>query len=65
MAEKLKMLRLDGEIWEIAPEFDTDENSVSCRPVNSPHDDKAIKAGITHVQTSYGGMAHHEVRRLA
>ena len=60
----LLMLRLDGEVWEIAPGHDTDKNSVNCREARSPHDDRAIAAGITHVQTCYGGEPFHEVRRV-
>lgn len=61
---QLKMLRLDGEIWRIGERHDTDENSVSCRPAVAGRDDKAIAAGVTHIQTMYGGSAYHEIERL-
>lgn len=71
MAKKLIMLRFDGEIWEIEPGYDTDENTVKCRVAvpkklhsEGPHDQRAIDAGCTHVQTNYSGDFYHEVRRV-
>jgi hypothetical protein len=65
VASALKMLRLDGEIWIVEAGHDTDENSVNCRPANADRDAKAIAAGVTHIQTAYGGNAFHEVRQVS
>ncbi len=64
MDKVLKMLRFDGEVWEIAPGHDTDENSVTCRKADPKRDAKAIAAGITHIQSCYGGEPFHEVRQI-
>ena len=58
------LLKYDGEIWEIAPGFDTDENSVSVVKAKLPKDCKAIEAGVTHIQSYYGDLNAHEVRRI-
>lgn len=67
----LTMLRFDGEIWEIAPGEGTDETTVKARKARpkkghpeEQHDQKAIDAGVTHIQTSYGGGLYHEIRRI-
>lgn len=61
------MLRFDGEVWEIAPGYDTDENSVSVRLATPDRDAKAIAQGVTHVQTDgrWGKtIPAHEVKRI-
>ena len=63
-AAKMVMLRLDGEVWEIASGFDTDENSVSVREAKQPGDARAIAAGITHIQSMHGNINAHEVAQL-
>lgn len=61
---RLIMLRLDGEVWEIGEDYDTDVNSVSCRLAKQELDSKAIAAGITHIQTFYGGKPFHEIEKI-
>ena len=63
----LTMLRYDGEVWEIGLGHRTDENSVNVRKVVPGRDDKAIAAGITHIQSDgryYKSLAAHEIRRI-
>lgn len=66
MSKNWIMLRLDGEVWEIAPGFDHDENSVSVRKATPERDAKAIAAGVTHIQSaiSCGDIPAHEVKRI-
>lgn len=64
----MKMLRFDGEVWEIGPGHDTDENSVNVRKATPARDSKAIEAGITHIQTDgrFGiTIAAHEIRQIS
>ncbi len=42
--ENMVMLRFDGEVWQIAPGHDTDENSVTVRKPIPGQDDRAIAA---------------------
>ncbi len=58
------MLRLDGEVWHVQPDHDTDENSVNCREAKLPNDKKAIEAGVSLIQTQYGGKPYHEVKMV-
>lgn len=67
---RMVVLKLDGEVWECAPGFDTDENSIgNVRRINpkskDPADQRALDRGITHRQhTAWGNVDCHEVRKL-
>lgn len=66
------MLRFDGEIWEVASGEGPEGTNVTVRPAKgtmikpeAEHQQKAIDLGISLIQTSYGGLIYHEVRRIS
>lgn len=58
------MLRLDGEVWRVLPGYDTDANSINCRPATPERDQKAIEVGVELIQTPFGGSPYHEVEKV-